>query len=95
MKHTFRLLLTVVFCTASAIVFSQQAPLMGWASWNQFGVHISDTIVRSQADAMASTGLKEAGFRYVNIDDGFFNGRNANGSLRINQTRFPNGVDFT
>lgn len=92
MKNTFRKLLILLLCTVPAVVYPQPAPLMGWASWNQFGVNISDAIIRSQADAMAVTGLKEAGFRYVNIDDGFFNGRNSNGSLRINPTRFPNGM---
>ena len=46
------------------------APTMGWSSWNAFGHHINEEIIRSQADALVSKGLKDAGYIYVNIDDG-------------------------
>jgi len=65
---------------------------MGWASWNQFGANISETTIKKQADAMVSSGLSAVGFQYINIDDGFFDGRNADGSLKINTTKFPNGM---
>jgi len=65
---------------------------MGWASWNQFGAKIDESIIKGQADAMASTGLAAAGYKYLNIDDGFFNGRNADGSLRIDSIKFPKGM---
>jgi hypothetical protein len=67
-------------------------PLMGWASWNQFGVNINDSIIKAQADAMVSSGLASVGFKYINIDDGFFNNRNTDGSLRINLVKFPYGM---
>lgn len=67
-------------------------PLMGWASWNQFGVKIDENVIKKQADAMASSGLAAAGFRYINIDDGFFNGRYPNGILRIDSVKFPRGM---
>lgn len=70
----------------------KMTPLMGWASWNQFGVNISEDIIKEQADAMVSSGLYDAGFEYVNIDDGFFDGRYEDGALRINHTKFPNGM---
>ena len=69
-----------------------QRPLMGWSSWNTFCVNISDDIIMSVASAMATNGLKEAGYTYVNIDDGFFNGRDEKGKLRIHPQRFPNGL---
>lgn len=68
------------------------SPTMGWSSWNAFGHHISEEIIRSQADALISTGLKDAGYIYVNIDDGAWSGRDENGKLRIHPTRFPNGL---
>ena len=40
---------------------AQDTPLMGWSSWNTFGFQISDQIIRGQADAMVSSGLKDAG----------------------------------
>jgi len=65
---------------------------MGWASWNQFGANIDESIIKGQADAMASKGLVAAGYKYLNIDDGFFNGRNADGSLKIDSIKFPKGM---
>ena len=67
-------------------------PLMGWASWNQFGVKIDENVIKKQADMMASSGLAAAGFHYLNIDDGFFKGRYPNGTLRIDSIKFPNGM---
>ncbi len=66
---------------------------MGWSSWNTYYVNISDALIRKQADAMVSKGLKDAGFDHINIDDGFFGGRNTTtGELIIHKTRFPNGL---
>ncbi len=63
-------------------------PPMGWNSWNHFAEHISDAEVRATADAMVSSGLRDAGYVYVNIDDGWQGGRNPDGSIRPNE-RFP------
>lgn len=68
------------------------SPMMGWASWNQFGANINEDIIKKQADAMVASGLAAAGFRYINIDDGFFNKRYANGTLRIDSIKFPHGM---
>jgi len=67
-------------------------PLMGWSSWNTFAVDISESIILDTARAMATNGLSAAGYRYVNIDDGFFGGRDSAGHLQIHPTRFPNGL---
>lgn len=67
-------------------------PTMGWSSWNTYRVHISDSLIRRQADAMAALGLREAGYTYINIDDGFFGGRSKDGRLRVHPVRFPNGL---
>ena len=67
-------------------------PLMGWSSWNTFGIEISDSLILDVARAMATNGLKAAGYTYVNIDDGYFGGRDENGALRIHPVRFPNGL---
>lgn len=69
-----------------------ETPTMGWSSWNTYGFQISEKIIQSQADAIVSTGLSDAGFKYINIDDGFFGGRDADGHLLIHPTRFPNGL---
>ena len=67
-------------------------PTMGWSSWNTFAVNISENIIKGQADAMVSQGLKDAGYQYINIDDGFQYGRTAEGKVRIHPQRFPNGL---
>ena len=67
-------------------------PTMGWSSWNTFELKISEEIVVSVAEAMATNGLKAAGYAYVNIDDGHFYGRDENGALRAHPVRFPNGL---
>lgn len=68
-------------------------PTMGWSSWNTFAININDSIIRAQADAMVTSGLSAAGYRYINIDDGFFGGRRkSDGQLLIHPKRFPNGL---
>ena len=66
---------------------------MGWSSWNTYHVNISDSLIMRQADAMAATGLREAGYTYVNIDDGYFGGRDTlTGQLLVHPVRFPQGL---
>ena len=70
-------------------------PLMGWSSWNTFALDISEEIIVGVAQTMATNGLKAAGYVYVNIDDGFFDGHGADGRLRMHPHRFPNGMKGT
>lgn len=72
-----------------------KTPLMGWSSWNTFAEHISEDIIVGVAKTMATNGLKDAGYVYVNIDDGFFDGHGPDGKLRFNPERFPNGMKGT
>jgi alpha-galactosidase len=60
-------------------------PPMGWNSWNKFHMKIDDATVRAQADAMVSTGMKAAGYQYINIDEGWEGARDAQGNLSPNQ----------
>lgn len=69
-----------------------RTPIMGWSSWNNFRANISEDIIKGQADAMVSTGMHEAGYSYINIDDGFFGGRDEDGCLLSHPDRFPNGM---
>ena len=68
-------------------------PLMGWSSWNAYMVDISYSIITHQADLMVEKGLKEAGYRYVNIDDGFFGYRDERGYMVPHPERFPKGPE--
>jgi alpha-galactosidase len=64
------------------------APPMGWSSWNKFQDKIDDKTIRETADAIVATGLRDAGYVYVNIDDGWQGTRTAGGEIRPNN-RFP------
>ena len=71
---------------------STRTPTMGWSSWNTFALNISEDLIKSQANAMVTTGLAKAGYKYINIDDGFWNGRGEDGKLILNTKRFPHGM---
>jgi alpha-galactosidase len=64
------------------------APPMGWNSWNHFAGHVTDADVRSAADMLVSTGMRDAGYVYVNVDDTWQGKRDAQGVLHSNE-RFP------
>ncbi|MCD8181554.1 MAG: alpha-galactosidase [Firmicutes bacterium] len=70
----------------------RKTPIMGWASWNCFRTDINEKRMKEQIDALVSTGLSDYGYDYINMDDGFFGGRDENGVLKIHAERFPNGV---
>ncbi|MGB8602904.1 MAG: glycoside hydrolase family 27 protein, partial [Rhizomicrobium sp.] len=63
-------------------------PPMGWSSWNKFADHIDDATIRQIADALVSSGLRDAGYSYVNIDDGWQGKRDTSGRLQPN-AHFP------
>ncbi|MGH9882487.1 MAG: glycoside hydrolase family 27 protein, partial [Pyrinomonadaceae bacterium] len=65
-----------------------KTPPMGWNSWNKFAGRVDDATVRAMADAMASNGMKEAGYVYVNIDDTWEGSRDAEGNIQTNK-KFP------
>ena len=67
-------------------------PMMGWSSWNAFFVDISEDIICRQAHLMDSLGLKQVGYNYVNIDDGFFGYRDKEHGIVPNPKRFPRGM---
>ncbi|MDY3669929.1 MAG: alpha-galactosidase, partial [Prevotella sp.] len=79
--------------TSACIAAQTGTPTMGWSSWNTYHVDISDSLIMQQADAMEALGLKKVGYKYVNIDDGYFGGRDQQtGQLLIHPTRFPHGL---
>lgn len=69
-----------------------QTPPMGWNSWNKFGCDINEKVIREIADAMVSTGLKDAGYEYVVIDDCWHGERDSLGFIQSNPERFPSGI---
>ncbi len=67
-------------------------PIMGWSSWNNFRINIDEEMIREQTDAMIESGLSDAGYSYINIDDGYFGGRDTLGFLLADRTKFPSGM---
>jgi alpha-galactosidase len=65
-----------------------KTPPMGWNSWNLFAGKVDDQTVRTMADAMVSSGMRDAGYIYVNIDDTWEGVRDAQGNLQSNH-KFP------
>ena len=70
--------------------FAQEAatPPMGWNSWNHFGDKVNDANVRATADAMVSSGMRDTGYIYVNVDDTWEGQRDAQGNIHPN-SKFP------
>jgi len=70
-----------------------RTPPMGWNTWNQFGCHVSETLVRQMADAMHDLELTKLGYEYLIIDDCWHaSERTADGSLQADPTLFPSGI---
>ncbi len=68
-------------------------PPMGWNSWNSFGCNVNEQVVREAANAMVSSGMRDAGYEYVVVDDCWFDPqRAADGTLRAHPTKFPSGM---
>lgn len=83
----------LVLATFSMVLaHADNPPLMGWSSWNTYGFQINDSVIKSQADAMVELGFYAKGYNHINIDDGFFGGRDSEGNLLIHPTRFPDGL---
>ncbi|WP_305788081.1 glycoside hydrolase family 27 protein [Symbioplanes lichenis] len=99
-----RCLASALLLAAAAVVApAQQAlaldngvartPPMGWNSWNSFGCTINEGLIRQTADAIVSSGMRDAGYQYVVVDDCWFNpNRDSAGNLQGDPTRFPSGM---
>ena len=69
-----------------------RTPPMGWNSWNKFGCNVSEQLIKEIADAMVASGMKKAGFQYVNIDDCWQESRDSAGNIVADPARFPGGM---
>ncbi|GAA0577782.1 RICIN domain-containing protein [Paractinoplanes ferrugineus] len=68
-------------------------PPMGWASWNSFAAKINYNVIKGQVDALISAGLKDAGYQYVNIDEGWWQGtRDSAGNFTVDPADWPGGM---
>ncbi|MEP7143398.1 MAG: glycoside hydrolase family 27 protein [Ferruginibacter sp.] len=96
MKKNWLLMIAVLFViNATAQKFKDLAltPPMGWNSWNTFQTKISEKLVMETADSMASSGMKDAGYGYIVLDDGWMAmERDKMGNLVPDPAKFPNGM---
>ncbi len=103
MKITARILLSIFFCSLLAQNLLAQekislssnlalTPPMGWNSWNKFACNVNEEMIKSMADAMVKSGMKDAGYQYVNIDDCWQVSRDAAGNIVADPQRFPHGM---
>jgi alpha-galactosidase len=67
-------------------------PPMGWNSWNKFQCHVDESLLRQTADAMVQSGMKDAGYQYVIIDDCWQVSRDKNGNIVADAEHFPAGI---
>ena len=83
---SFTLLLAAVPALSQVTVGA--TPPMGWNSWNHFAGRVTDADVRGAADMLVATGMRDAGYTYVNVDDTWEGKRDSQGLLHTNE-RFP------
>ncbi len=67
-------------------------PPMGWNSWNRFACNVNEDLVKSAADALVSSSMKDAGYQYVVIDDCWQLNRDAAGNIIADTKTFPSGI---
>ncbi|WP_200307350.1 RICIN domain-containing protein [Streptomyces adelaidensis] len=69
-----------------------EAP-MGWASWNAFAAKVDYNVIKQQVDAFVAAGLPQAGYDYINIDEGWWQGtRDSAGNITIDEAEWPGGM---
>src|SRR5579862_6216597 len=69
-----------------------RTPPMGWNSWNKFACDVSEDLIKQAADAIVSSGMKDAGYQYVVIDDCWQVDRDPQGNIVPDAKRFPSGI---
>jgi alpha-galactosidase len=82
------LVAAAAMCASAQTETLARTPPMGWSTWNYFHHDISDALIRQQADAMVASGMRDAGYVYINIDGGWEGYRDADGVLHPN-ANFP------
>ena len=69
-----------------------ETPQMGWNSWNKFATNISEDLIKATADKMVELGLVDAGYIYLNLDDGWHGERDEQGFIHEDPVKFPSGI---
>ena len=69
-----------------------ERPQMGWSTWNKFACNISEDLLKDMADKIVELGLRDAGYVYLNIDDGWHGERDSQGFIHEDPAKFPSGL---
>jgi alpha-galactosidase len=93
MMHLTRFVSVIIWLLFTLPTMAQKdglaaRPPMGWNSWNHFHRQVDDAIIRAQAEAMVSSGMRDAGYLYINIDDTWEGERDGKGNIQPN-SKFP------
>jgi alpha-galactosidase len=101
MKTTINVLFAAILLLVPA-VFAQEnnspsshlalTPPMGWNSWNKFGCNVNEDMIKGMADGMVKSGMKDAGYQYVVIDDCWQVSRDQDGNIIADPQHFPSGI---
>ena len=92
------LFLSLIVCLSASSAYGQKfeqlarTPPIGWNSWNKFACDVDEALIRETADAMVSSGMKDAGYEYVVIDDCWHGERDELGFIQPDPKRFPSGM---
>jgi len=94
MKNLLLLVLTMASITGFGQKFQNlaQTPPMGWNSWNKFGCNVNEQMLRDIADAMVKSGMRDAGYEYLVVDDCWHGERDSLGFIHANPEHFPSGM---
>jgi alpha-galactosidase len=89
------LAMALLFCASDGLAWDNGValtPPMGWNSWNKFGCEVSEELLKSMADGMVASGMQDAGYQYVVIDDCWQVSRDADGNIVPDPKQFPSGM---
>ena len=97
MKKNHNLLLVFILVLSGTLTAQKfeglaKTPPMGWNSWNKFACNVSEKLIKETADAMVATGMQNAGYEYIVIDDCWQIGRDSLGFIVADPERFPSGI---
>jgi alpha-galactosidase len=93
----FRLLTYTIILTASSYALDNglgRTPLLGFNSWNSFACNVNEEDMKNTMDAFVSLGLRDAGYKYVSVDDCWVHSRDVNGTPIADPTTFPSGMKY-
>lgn len=94
-KKVLTLMLLAIGVCASAQKFELAlTPQMGWNTFNKFGWNISEDLIIEITDAMVESGLRDAGYVYINLDDVWHGKRDKDGFIQADSVKFPHGIKW-